>query len=198
MTHSFSRNVPLALIGSCLSMVFSACSKQPEKAASAPPPAPAKVTAVKVVLNNNGPIVLSTDAAEFQILPSGYVRASLVKGGKRLTLDEPPSTGPADSEYVVSGGKDVHFVLDFSQARVSEASGKMGLGKRVDIPGHAAAPSGEPLANTVAFEVYDSFPTLLVTSAAYRNTGNSPINLDKVITQNRRLDASATGDRVQP
>lgn len=124
-----------------LLMVFSACSKQPEKAASGPPPAPAKVTAVKVVLNNNGPIVLSTGAAEFQILPSGYVQASLVRDGKRLSLDQPPSEGAAESEYVVSGGKDVHFTLDFSQARVSDATGKMGLGKRVEIPGHAAAPS---------------------------------------------------------
>ena len=73
MTHSVYRNIFLALIGSCLSMVFTACSQQPEKpAVGARPPAPAKVTAVKVLLNNNGPIVLTTDAAEIQILPSGY------------------------------------------------------------------------------------------------------------------------------
>ena len=158
MTHSVYRNILLALIGSGLSMVFTACSQQPEKPASAQPPAPAKVTAVKVVLNNNGPIVLTTGAAEFQILPSGYVQASLVKDGKRLTLDEPPSDGLAESEYVVSGGKDIHFALDFSQARVTDAAGKMGTGKRVEIPGHAAAASGGPLTNTVAFEALRQFP----------------------------------------
>ncbi len=198
MTHSVYRNILLALIGSCLSMVFTACSQQAEKPASAQPPAPAKVTAVKVLLNNNGPIVLTTGAAEFQILPSGYVQASLVKDGKRLTLDEPPADGLAESEYVVSGGKDIHFALDFSQARVTDAAGKMGIGKRVEIPGHAAAALGEPLTNTVAFELYDSFPTLLLTSAAYRNAGNSPVNFEKVIAQHRRLSASATGGKVQP
>ena len=123
--------------------------------------------------------MLTTGAAEFQILPSGYVQASLVKDGKRLTLDEPASDGLAESEYVVSGGKDIHFALDFSQARVTDAAGKMGTGKRVEIPGHAAAASGGPLTNTVAFELYDSFPTLLLTSAAYRNAGNSQSILRK-------------------
>ena len=170
-------------------------SRKTRGSASAAPP---KVTAVKVVVNNDGPIVLTTSAAEFTILPSGYVQASLLKDGKRFSLDEAPSAAPADSEYVVSGGKEIHFTLDFSQARVSEAAGKMGLGKRVEIPGHATAPSGQPIVNTLAFEVYDSFPTLLLTSAAYRNTGNSPVSLDKVITQKRRLDAKASGDDVQP
>ena len=55
-------------------------------------------------------------------------------------------------------GKEIHFALDFSQARVTDAAGKMGSGKRVEIPGHAAAASGGPLTNTVAFELYDEFP----------------------------------------
>jgi alpha-galactosidase len=187
-----------ACIAIGLALFSSACTNKTEKPAQATPQKSPKVTTVKVTVNNNGPIVLTTSAAEFTILPSGYVQASLVKDGKHLTLDQPSTTTPADSEYVISGGKEIHFTLDFSQARVSEALGKMGLGKRVEIPGHTTAPSGEPITNTVAFEAYDTFPNLLLTSAAYRNTGNSPVSLDKVIAQNHRLDAKASGAEVQP
>ena len=98
-----------------------------------------------------------------------------MKDGKRLTLDEPPSDGLAESEYVVFGGKDIHFALDFSQAQsYSMPPGKWESESESRSPGTQPRASGEPLTNTVAFELYDSFPTLLLTSAAYRNTGNSP------------------------
>jgi alpha-galactosidase len=181
-----------------IALLLGGCGKQADKPAEAPPPAPPKVAAVKVAVSPGGPIVLTTSAAEFTILSSGYVQASLLKDGRHLTLDEPPASGPADSEYVVSGEKEIHFTLDFSQARVSEAAGKMGVGKRVEIPGHATTPSDQPIVNTLAFEVYDSFPNLLLTSAAYRNTGTSAVSLGKVITQKRRLDAKLSGDDVQP
>ena len=184
-------------LGLALGLVLlgAGCSNKTEKPAPAAPQTPPKVTSVKVIANNNGPIVLTTSAAEFTILPSGYVQASLLKDGKHLTLDEPPATGPADSDYVVSGGKEIRFTLDFSKARVSEAMGKMGLGKRVEIPGQGTTAAGEPIANILAFEAYDTFPNLLLTSAAYRNTGKIPLTLDKVITQNRRLDAKAIRGR---
>ena len=132
------------------------------------------------MLNTNGPIVLTTGAAEFQILPSGYVQASLVKDGKRLTLDEPPSDGLAESEYVVSGGKDDSLRARlFPGHELRMLPGKWELDKRVEIPGARSRCIGEPLTNTLAFELYDSFPTLLLTSAAYRNAGNSPSILRK-------------------
>jgi alpha-galactosidase len=182
-----------------LMLLVGACSKKTDKpTAGAPPSAPPKVTAVKVSVNNAGPIVLTTSVAEFTILPSGYVQASLLKDGKHLTLDEPSADLAVDSEYLVSGGKEIHFILDFSKARVSDAVGKMGLGKRVEIPGHAKSPSGEPMVNTLAFEAYENFPNLLLTSAAYRNAGNSQVSVDKVVTQNRRLDAKLSGGNVAP
>lgn len=179
-----------------LAILLGGCSKQAEKPAEAPPSAPPKVTAVKVSVSNSGPIVLTTSAAEFTILPSGYLQASLLRDGKHLTLDEPGTD--SGSEYVVSGGKEIHFTLDFSKARVSNAVGKMGLGKRVEIPGQATTPAGEAINNIVAFEAYDDFPNLLLSSAAYRNASNSTISLDKVITQSRRLDARLSGEKVPP
>ncbi|HEX4485631.1 MAG TPA: glycoside hydrolase family 36 protein [Terriglobales bacterium] len=181
-----------------MALLLSGCTNKTEKPAQATPQTTPKVTSVKVALNDKGPIVVTTSAAEFSILPSGYIQASLLKDGKHFTLDEPSATAPTDGEYIVSNGKEIHFTLDFSQARVSEALGKMGLGKRVEIPGHATGSTGEPMTNTLAFEAYDTFPNLLLTSAAYRNTGNAAVALDKVIAQNHRLDAKLSDADVRP
>src|SRR6202023_3133305 len=63
------------------------------------------------------------------------------KDGQKLALDDPHVGAPADSDFVRVGGKDVHFTLDFQQTQVNEAIGKMGAGKRVEIPGRPLGPS---------------------------------------------------------
>jgi alpha-galactosidase len=181
-----------------MTLLLSGCSKQAQPPARSTPEVPPKVTSVKVTTDNNGPITLTTSAAEFTIFPSGYVQASLLKDGKRYTLDAPTASGNVESDYVIANGKELHFALDFSRARVNEASGSMGLGKRVEVPGKGNTPATEAITNIVAFEAYDDFPNLLITSAAYRNTGNTPVSLDKIIAQERRLDASASGAKVNP
>jgi alpha-galactosidase len=187
----------VVLTGFALLLSFG-CSKSAEKTAPAVVTAPAKVTKVKVQLNNAGPIVITTSTAEFQILPSGYVQAFLLKDGKKLTLDDPQSASDNPSEYVVLGGKDVHFTLDFAQAKTMDALGRMGLGKRVEITGHVAGAGGQQIASTIAFEAYDSTPNLLLTTSAYRNTGNSAIVLDQVVAEDRRLNAQLADNKVQP
>src|SRR5437879_530993 len=44
---------------------------------------------VAVSHSPGGPIVIKSSSAEFDVLPTGYVQAHLLKDGKRLTLDEP-------------------------------------------------------------------------------------------------------------
>ena len=56
-----------------------------------------------------------TTEAEFDVLPSGYVQASLLKEGKKLTLDEPAKEAASPSDSVISGGKETDIALDFSQ-----------------------------------------------------------------------------------
>src|SRR3981081_1469083 len=46
---------------------------------------PAKPSDIKVEVRTGGPVILTTSSAEFQILPSGFVQASLLKDGKKLT-----------------------------------------------------------------------------------------------------------------
>src|SRR6516165_1299761 len=70
------------------------CQQTPS---SSSPPHPAST--VLVTVNPGGPVVIKSPTAEFDLLASGYLRAYLVKDGKRLTLDEPASV----SEYLVTG-----------------------------------------------------------------------------------------------
>src|SRR5437016_6144855 len=107
----------------------SGCNKPVQKSTE-PPSQPSKI---KAIVQDGGPAVLTTSTAEFQVLPSGYIKGSLLKEGEQFSLDEPQTGSPTGSEYVVIGGKRVDFVLDFSKANVLEAAGKMGHGRRIEI-----------------------------------------------------------------
>jgi len=168
-----------------------ACSKLPQSPlkAETAKPEPTQPSTIKVDVNDGGPIVLTTSAAEFQLRPDGYVQVSLLKDGKRLSLDEPNVGAPADSDFVVLAGKDVHFTLDFQQAQVHEAIGKMGVGKRVEIPARPLGPSGTDLERVLALEVYDKFPNILLSTVEYKNTGARDVVIEKSVNQRRRLNA---------
>src|SRR5262249_23516093 len=140
----------------------------------------------------------TTSAAEFQILPSGFVEATLLKDGKRLTLDEPGVGTSAVNGYLIHGGQDLLFTPDFSQAKVSEASGKLGRGKLVEIPAHPLLPSDTAMERTIALEVYDDFPTVAFVSATYRNTGTAEFHIDQAIEQQHRFSARQVDPKAQP
>lgn len=152
-------------------------------------------SSVKVEVASGGPVVLTTNTAEFQILSSGYVQGFLLKGGKRLTLDDPAAAAPAGSDSLDSGGKQLGFALDFGRARISEATGKLGRGKRVEIP---AQLPGAGVEGILRIELYDDFPNLLLTSAEYRNTGGTDFELGRVIAQRHRFNARLTDSTAQP
>jgi alpha-galactosidase len=155
---------------------------------------------VVVTVKPGGPVVIRTPTAEFEVLPSGYLRAFLVKDGRHLTLDE-PQTGPAaSSDYLVSGGKEIRdFVLDFHHVKVSEARGKLGSrGKRVELTARTSGRSGPLIEKTLAVEVYDDFPNLALTSMAFKNLGPTGLKLDQVVTARRRLNASLADPQAPP
>ena len=75
--------------------------------------------------------------------PSLWLSAgTLLKDGKRLTLDEPGVGSSGGSDSIVHEGKELDFVPDFGQAKVQESIGKLGRGKRVEIPARPLAPAG--------------------------------------------------------
>jgi alpha-galactosidase len=148
-------------------------------------------SAVAVTVVPNGPVVLKTRAAEFDILPSGYVQAYLLKHGKRLTLDEPGTAKAAGDDAVVDGKSIGDFVFDFEHVKLSDAHGKLGpRGKRVEITARHPERGGPAIQKTLVVEVYDDFPTLAVTTVAYQNTGSTGVKLDRVIANQHRLNAS--------
>ena len=106
------------------------CAHAPEQ----PKSAPARPSDIKVEVRDGGPVVLTTSAAEFQVLPSGLMQATLLKDGKRLTLDDPGAGPTSGIDSILHEGKGLQFVPDFGSAKVLEAIGKLGRGKRVEIP----------------------------------------------------------------
>ena len=190
---SYSSLLPaITLIGlSCLTI---GCTKRAE----APKQPPSQPSAIKVEVRDGGPIVVTTSTAEFQILPSGFVQATLLKDGKRLTLDEPfvGSTGGSDS--IIHEGKELDFIPDFAQAKVLEANGKLGPGKRITIPAKPLAAAGIPIERVLEFEAYDNFPNLALVSSTYKNSGSSDFQLDKVLMQEHRFNAKQADPNAQP
>lgn len=150
----------------------------------------AALSAIQVTMKSRSPLVLTTSSAEFQVSPSGTVQSFLLKNGAKLSLD----TSPADANYLVQGGKEIHFALDVDHAKVSEASGKLGRGKRVEITGRPQDSNAPNLELTLAVEAYDDFPNLLLTSAQYKNAGSADVRIDRVVEQQHVFNAHLAPD----
>ncbi|MEJ2010018.1 MAG: alpha-galactosidase [Acidobacteriota bacterium] len=167
---------------------------------STPPEEHPASSQIIVTVNRGGPATIRTATAEFQILPSGYVQAFLLKDSKRFTLDDPGSAALESANAVVVAGRQItDFALDFGHVKVSAARGKVGAqGKRVEITGRSKAADGEAIEETLVFEAYDDSPSVLVTSASYRNLGKKPLALDKVVANCHRLNASLSDPNVPP
>ena len=174
-------------------MLCVACSRTPaERATEATAP-----SGVAVTVSTGGPVVLKTAAAEFDILPNGYVQAFLVQGANRMTLDEPGQSTDGAGDYLISGGKEIRdFALDLQHAKITDAHGKLGArGKRVEVGGRSAATGIEKM---LAVEVYDDFPNLAVTTVAYKNAGDHEFKLDQAVAEQRRLSATLVDPKAAP
>jgi len=176
----------LALIGTATV----ACSHRPSTPAQSSPG-----SSISVEKQAGGPIVVATSAAEFQILPSGKIQASLIQAdGKKLTLDDPNVDSASDA--VVAGTNEADFTLDLVQARVLDATGKLGRGKRIEIPGHLSTDAN--VVRTLAVETYDDFPALLLTSSEFKNNRSTDFVIGRAIDQRHRFNAKVADASVQP
>src|SRR5437773_4522664 len=106
-----------------------------------------------ISVSAGSPLVIRTSAAEFRLFPSGYLQAALLRDGKAVRLDDPRPEATADA--LVSNGKEIgDFVLDLANARISEASGRLGArGKRIEVLGKS--PSSAAIEKTAIVEFYD-------------------------------------------
>jgi alpha-galactosidase len=153
---------------------------------------------IKVEVRGGGPIVLTTSAAEFQILPSGFLQATLLKDGKRLTLDEPGVGSTGGSDSIMQAGKELDFVPDFAAAKVVESVGKLGRGKRVEIPARPLAPAGVAVERMLVLEAYDDFPNVALVSTTYKNVGSADFQIDQVWMQQHRFSSRAEDAKGRP
>jgi alpha-galactosidase len=168
------------------------------KPAPQPKPETSRPSDIKVEVRDGGPVVVTTSAAEFQILPSGFLQAALLKDGKRLTLDEPEVGSAGGSDSIVHDGKELDFIPDFAKAKVLEAGGKLGRGKRVEIPDRPLAPSGTAIERILVLEAYDDFPNIALVSASYKNAGTTGFQIDQVLMQQHRFSAKQVDAKAQP
>ncbi|HEY3972953.1 MAG TPA: alpha-galactosidase [Candidatus Sulfotelmatobacter sp.] len=159
---------------------------------------PSRPSYINVEVRDGGPVVITTSAAEFQILPSGFLQASLLKDGKHLTLDEPNVGSTGGSDSIILAGKELDFVPDFSAAKVLESNGKLGRGKRVEIPAHPLAPSGVAIDRMLVVEAYDDFPNIALVSSTYKNVGTTDIPIEQVWMQQHRLNARQVDSKAEP
>jgi alpha-galactosidase len=156
---------------------------------------PGEPSAVTVTAKHDGPVSIKTSAAEFDVLPSGYIKAYLKRNGHLLTLDEANAVTPPES--LTLDGKLIHrFRFDFSRLRVTRATGGIGTrGRRVEITGRAEE---APITVTLGVEVYDDLPSVAITTASFKNLGSSTLRLEEVIHQQRRINASLEDPSVPP
>jgi len=174
-----------------LLLLIPACnrSEQPRRLAQ---------STISVATDSGSAVVIRTSAAEFRLLPSGYLQASLLRNGVSLTLDDPASASGVPADSLISGDRAIHdFVLDVAHARIADASGRLGpKGQRVEVSGKS--PSQPGLEETVIIEAYDNFPNLVLTGTSYKNVGVADTMLDRIITQQHVFNASLTDQNAPP
>ena len=162
------------------------------------PPAGSTSSAIKVLVNAAGPVVITTPTAEFELTRAGYLKATLLRDAQRFTLDDNAADPKSNGNFLVSGGKDINdFELDFDHLRETASSGRLGAkGKRIEVSGKS--PSTPGLVKNLVLEVYDDLPNLALTTVSYKNVGSSPIPLDRVVLQKHTLNASLSDPKAAP
>ena len=181
--RGFSRRCTSVWIAAAgLLLVANGCGKQ---AAVSAPPTKTQESQVQVTATANA-VVVDTPAAEFSIAPDGYVAASLLSGGKKLSLDD---AGSDSGVQVTAAGKELPAAtFDVAHPQISEPRGPLGTkGKRVEVTGENAEAG---LQESLVVEVYDEFPRIALVSVTIRNAGKNDVKLDAVDVDRHRFNAS--------
>jgi len=76
--------------------------------------------------------------------------------------------------------------------------GKLGRGKRVEIPAVPLGPSGVALERTTVIEAYDDFPGMMLVSVAYKNSGAADFAIDQAVVQQHRFSAAVENSSIPP
>jgi alpha-galactosidase len=179
----------LAVAG--LLLLANGCGK--EATVSAPPAAKAPESQIQVTASANS-VLVDSPAAEFSIAPNGYVAASLLSGGRKLSLDD---AGGGSGIAVTTGAKELpDVVFDVAHPQISAPHGRLGTkGKHIELTGKNSATN---LDETLVVEVYDEFPSVALVSVSIRNASKSEVKLDSVDLDRHRFNASLADPAVPP
>jgi len=176
------REIGLAIcvVGSLLA----ACKKEETAAPKAP-----TVSAIAVQADRNS-IRIRTSTGEFLLGPTGSLQSSFHGDSSNFTLTE---RGPG-IEVKTAAGVVTDIERDLALAKIENATGKLGnLGKRVTVQGKSAG-----LEETLTLEAYDDFPSLVLLSAVYKNSGDQPQKLVSVTLAGQRLNANLSDAKAKP
>jgi alpha-galactosidase len=166
--------------------LLAACKKDETAAPKAP-----TVSAITVQADRNS-IRIRTSKAEFNLAPTGNLQGWIREGSSNLTLTE---SGPG-IEAKTAAGVVTDIKRDLAAATVESATGKLGeLGKRVTVQGKSASTG---LEETLTLEAYDNFPSLVLVSANYKNSGDKPQTLVSVALAGQRLNANLSDAKAKP
>ena len=137
---------------------------------------------------------MTTSAAEFQILPSGFLQATLLKDGKRLTLDEPEVGSSGGSDSIVHEGKELDFVPDFS---TSEGCGKHWQAGSWETSGDSGASAGAGGSRRSSarwwWKCMTIFRKLPWSVQTYKNVGTNDFQIDQVLDAAAPLQCERAG-----
>jgi alpha-galactosidase len=158
-------------------------------------PGPASEGAsIEVRVGTAGVTAVRTTSANFEILPSGYIRSELPGRTKALLLDD---VDGMPAETVVVNGREINdWVLDPASSKVLDAQGPLGkLGKRIE---QRSISSTSGLERFQSIEFYGDFPSMAFSTVSYKNIGAQPIQIDKTVSQRHRLSAVLNDPHVRP
>jgi len=164
-----------------------------QEATVSAPPAHAPESQVQVTASATG-VLVNSPAAEFAIAPNGYVAASLVSNGRKLSLDD---AADASGVAVTAGAKNLPDVaFDVAHPKISAPHGQLGTrGKRIELTGKNSAAD---LEETLVVEVYDEFPSVALVSVSIRNSGKNELKLDAVDLDRHRFNAALADSAAAP
>src|SRR3989442_15592731 len=99
-TYISAVSLKLILIVAGAMLLSTGCARKEKK-----PEARSEPSKIKIVVNDGGPVIVTTSTAEFQVLRSGYVQAFLSAKGTKLSLDEPEESSLRVTIYCKAGRK---------------------------------------------------------------------------------------------
>jgi alpha-galactosidase len=180
----------MPLAAAALFLFANGCGKQATVSA---PPVPAPPSEVKVTASANA-VVVDSAAAEFAIAPGGYVAASLVSDGRKLSLDD--AAGASGVALTAAAKELPDVVFDVAHPQISAPHGRLGTrGKRIELRGKNSAAE---LEETLVVEVYDEFPSVALVSVSIRNSGKNEVKLDAIELDRHRFNAALANPAVAP